>query len=250
MNRKDRRAEEAKTRGGAVLVKAHRSEPMWTKIHAAEAKTVNEMLAGGVDRAKVDAAMDNAIEFAAMFKDETKTNACGDGCFYCCHQRVSTTGIEIVYLATWLRENESDEKRRTILDGLRVVVAQRAPSEDGPVRCPLLSKEGSCGIYEVRPLACRSVTSASSEPCRAWLEEGAALGRNADPRAYTACSAVLGGLDTGAAGRGVQGGYLDFHNALMIALSDDTAIARWYAGEHVFSSATIPPAKRRLLPVL
>lgn len=223
---------------------------MWTKIHAAEAKTANEIFAGGVDRAKVDAAMDNAIEFAAMFKDQTKPNACGEGCSYCCHQRVSTTGVELVYIATWIRENESDEKRRAILDGLRATVAQRAPSQDNPVRCPFLSKEGSCGIYEVRPLACRSVTSVSSEPCRAWLEEGKALGQNADARNYTACSAVLSGLDTGASGRGVQGGHFDFHNALMIALGDDKAIERWYAGEHVFASATIPPGSRRQLPML
>ena len=117
-------------------------------------------------------------------------------------------------------------------------------------RCAFLNEEGLCRIYDVRPLACRSVTSESSEPCREWLEEGQPLGKVADRRRYTAHMATLHALDRGLSSRALHGGFLDFHAALLVALKDDTAVPRWYAGEHVFSSATIPPAKRRMLPML
>ncbi|MFO0668875.1 MAG: hypothetical protein U0235_04485 [Polyangiaceae bacterium] len=52
MNRKQRRAQEAKTRQGAVLEAANKSAPMYDKIYAAEAKTASEMLGAGPSTAR------------------------------------------------------------------------------------------------------------------------------------------------------------------------------------------------------
>lgn len=251
MNRKERRAQESKVRGGEGIETANRSAPMYMKIFAAEAKTAADILGTAkIDRAKVAELIENAVEFAAAFNVDNTVVACGEGCYYCCYQKVGTTAPEIVHIATFLRDTMSAEERELIVRALDVVIAQRKPTEDQPVRCPFLSTEGACRIYEVRPLACRSVTSRSSEPCRQWQEEGGALGLVADQRRYTSHSATLQGLDKGISARGIQGGYLDFHSALRLALADEKAVERWYAGDHVFGTMTIPPRYQRRLPML
>lgn len=251
MNRKQRRAQEAKTRQGAVLEAANRSAPMYDKIYAAEAKTASEMLADTVvDRQKVTEVVENAIAFAGAFNKENLVMACGAGCHYCCYQLVGTNAVEIVQIATFIRERFDADARAELVKSLVEVTNKRKPGTAVPARCTFLDAEGLCRIYDVRPLACRSVTSESSEPCRQWLEEGQPLGKVADRRRYTAHMATLHALDRALSSRGLQGGFLDFHAALLIALEDETAVPRWYAGEHPFSSATIAPGRRRLLPVL
>lgn len=253
MNRKQRRAEEAKVRKGTVIEAASKSAPMSDKVSAAEKKTVVEMFPGEkLDRAKVAVLIENALVFAAAFNSDEKRVfvACGEGCYHCCYQKVATTGPEVVHIATWMLEHLTAAERAEYVAKLDSIIAERNPTEIQPVRCAFLSEAGACRIYEVRPLACRSVTSASSEPCRKWQEEGAPLGKVADGRRYTSHMATLKGLDHGVTARGLEGGFLDFHSALRSALVDPTVIDRWYAGEHVFGPMTIPPRQQRLLPLL
>lgn len=251
MNRKQRRAQEAKTRQGATLEGANRSAPMYDKVYAAEAKTASEFLAGKkVDREAVAHVIENAVNFAMAFNNEQMTYACGAGCYYCCYQKVGTTAVEIVHIAHWIREHMTPEQQAEILAKLDALVAERDPSGHVPVRCPFLSEEGTCRIYEVRPLSCRSVTSASSEPCRSWQEEGKPLGKVADYRRYTSHQATMHALDRALSSQGLQGGFLDFHAALRMALQDEKVVDAWYQGERPFSPATIPPKQRRLLPML
>lgn len=251
MNRKQRRAQEAKSRKGVALEGMNRSAPMYDKIFAAEAKTASDLLEGqNVDRTAVAAVMENALEFAKAFNNESTVVACGEGCYYCCYQKVGTTSLEIVHIASWIREHMAPEEQAKLLAELDAHVAQRTPEQLQPVRCPFLTTEGACRIYEVRPLSCRSVTSASSEPCREWQEEGKPLGKVADMRRYTSHMATMHALDRALAAQGLHGGFLDFHTALRLALKDEKLVEKWYAGEHSFSAATIPPRHRRMLPML
>jgi Fe-S-cluster containining protein len=246
MNRKERRAQEAKTRAGQGPEAANRGARMWDKIFAAEAKTVSDMLEDGMSRQKVDEVIDNARNFALGFQDENTRIACGAGCYYCCYQKVGTTGLEIVHIATWMREHIEPERLAKFVTALEEIVKQRPANESRPVRCCFLSEEGFCQIYEARPLSCRSVTSFDSEPCRQWLEEGKPLGKVADQRRYTAHHATMHGLDKGTTVRGFNGGFIDFHVALHMALADEGVVERWYEGENVFGVTTIPPKVRRL----
>lgn len=247
MNRKDRRAHEAKTRQGDGPQAAQFNAKLWDKVYAAEAKTVADMLAaGGVSRDMVLAVLDNAHNFASGFNDEKKFYACSEGCHFCCHQRVGSTAIEIVYIATYLKEMRTEEDRARIVRKLEETIKARPTAEPTHHRCPFLSGMGNCTIYDVRPLACRSVTSDRSEPCREHLESGSEAPKVADQRRYIGHQATVHGLDLGVSARGLQGGFLDFHHALHTALSDPTALERWYAGEHVFGASSIPPKQRRL----
>ena len=119
MNRKDRRKQEAKTRQGEGPEAAQFAAKLWDKIHAAEAKTASEMLVGEVTRDKVLEVVDNALNFASGFNDERRYIACAEGCSFCCHQKVGSTAIEIVYITTYLREMRSEEERQRLTTGLR-----------------------------------------------------------------------------------------------------------------------------------
>jgi Fe-S-cluster containining protein len=99
---------------------------------------------------------------------------CRKGCAWCCHQLVVLThwddGRQILRAA----------RERMTADEFTVFVAQlRAQSgaiselghEAAEARrwpCPLL-KAGECTVYDVRPVACRSVFSPDADTCRAMM---------------------------------------------------------------------------------
>ena len=251
MNRKQRRTVEAQARQGKAPGKEVTADAptLWMRIYNAEAASAAQILEPGVTPETVAATMDNAINFAMGFTDERTPVACSAGCYYCCHQKVGTTALEMVHLATEIRARYSPEVQAEFVEGLRKVVEQRGPEDSTPVRCNFLDEKDACRIYEIRPLACRSVTSTTSEPCRAWLEDGMATGKVADRRRYQGAQATMHGLDKGATALGYEGGYIDFHGALHHALSGEKVVADWYEGKRVFSAKTIPPRMRRL-PVI
>lgn len=71
--------------------------------------------------------------------------ACGKGCSHCCTQRIPVTPPEVMLIALWLRRQEKDIVSR-------------------PGHCRFLDERGACGVYPVRPVACRRYT-VFGEPC-------------------------------------------------------------------------------------
>ncbi|MFO0668876.1 MAG: YkgJ family cysteine cluster protein [Polyangiaceae bacterium] len=124
-----------------------------------------------------------------------------------------------MHIATWIREHMSEEERAGIIAGLTDVTSKRKVGTSVAARCAFLNEDGLCRIYDVRPLACRSVTSESSEPCRAWLEEGQPLGKVADRRRYTAHGHAARPRPGLLARSTVDSSIL--HAALLVALIDD-----------------------------
>lgn len=100
---------------------------------------------------------------------------CRKGCAWCCHQLVVLThwddGRQILKAA---RERMTAEEFDVFVDQLRT--QSRAISELGHEAaegrrwtCPLL-QAGECVVYDVRPVACRSVFSPDADTCRAMME--------------------------------------------------------------------------------
>ena len=104
------------------------------------------------------------------------------------------------------------------------------------IPCALLSDDGSCSVYEVRPLPCRSWLSTDVESCKKHLDEAG------EPKV------VLGAARSG---RFIQLGlvkvmddiqrfpYLvELTAGLDVALNVPGAIESWIAGEPVFERAS------------
>ncbi|MBI3630966.1 MAG: YkgJ family cysteine cluster protein [Candidatus Sungbacteria bacterium] len=106
--------------------------------------------------------------------------ACGKHCSLCCHQLVDATPGEIGLIWRYLRNLPYAQKKKwrgrlqRAADAWNTYILQtpRLPSSTDLITtlkgismdwrgtpCPFLEDNGACGIYEVRPLPCRTTTS-------------------------------------------------------------------------------------------
>jgi Fe-S-cluster containining protein len=167
------------------------------------------------------------------------TPACGKGCSWCCSHKVGVTVPELIAIVDQLRASpERLEVVRTKAAALAQNPAIFSDSEKPRARiaCALLDEDGSCGVYEARPLPCRSWLSTDVESCKQHLDE------KAEPKLILAAAR---------SGRFIQLGlvkvmddiqrfpYLvELTAGLDIALNVPGAIESWLAGEPVFERAS------------
>ncbi|MCA8975902.1 MAG: YkgJ family cysteine cluster protein, partial [Planctomycetes bacterium] len=104
--------------------------------------------------------------------------ACDRGCSHCCHLPVGVTFAEARALGAALGSRP----------GLMQAVLAAARSSAGldwdalaGLPCPLL-RDGSCALYEVRPVPCRALSSLDADACAAALHRPVSV--PVDDRAY------------------------------------------------------------------
>ena len=74
--------------------------------------------------------------------------ACGQGCSFCCHDRILVTPEEIDYIKT--QKHEFNQERKELQDKSDFWSLKFAD------RACIFLKEGKCTIYSTRPLVCRN----------------------------------------------------------------------------------------------
>ena len=103
--------------------------------------------------------------------------ACKKGCSWCCHQLVVVThwadGEAVLQAARQrlTRGEFSALERRIREQAAQINGMSHEEAETRRWTCPLL-RNGECLVYDVRPVACRTVFSSDSECCRAMMEAG------------------------------------------------------------------------------
>lgn len=165
--------------------------------------------------------------------------ACRKGCGWCCHQRVGAAAVEVLAIAERLRGTAAAEKLAAWQPG-------------GP--CAFL-EGGACGIYDVRPLKCRSLYNLDVRYCmKAYAQVEAPLA-GPPPSAHHQAAPMeifegtLHGLahSLWSAGRDCPG--VEFMPALRAVVDVADAADRWWRGEAVFSTADrldwFPPPTRK-----
>ncbi len=99
--------------------------------------------------------------------------ACKKGCNHCCNLPVACSVGETLVIADHLRKNLKDDEmvqlRKRMKDHQEIVKSQTG-TKKGVALCPL-NVEGSCSVYEVRPMVCRQYTSTSAEACQQAKED-------------------------------------------------------------------------------
>jgi len=167
------------------------------------------------------------------------TPACSKGCSWCCSHKVGVTVPELIAIVAHLRaspERLEVARKRAAELAKNPLIFSDSEKPRARIPCALLNDDGSCGVYEVRPLPCRSWLSTDVESCKKHLDE------KAEPKL------VLGAARSG---RFVQLGlvkvmddiqrfpYLvELTAGLDIALNVPGAIESWLAGEPVFEPAS------------
>lgn len=175
--------------------------------------------------------------------------ACREGCTWCCDLYVSAPAPQIFAIADHVRENSPD---------LRAEIS-RLQAADTAVRgrgadmraldnlfCPFLI-QGRCGIYAVRPAACRAHASFSAEAC-----EAAFRGESEEIPAPGHIPALRGGveqaLSTVLDHWRLPAHHYELTHAVLVALATPDAEARWYEGEDVFAEVGTDDADRAMAP--
>lgn len=92
--------------------------------------------------------------------------ACGPGCCHCCTQPIPLTPLEILALRLFVELELPADKRDKLKAAFASFHGKRATLGD---TCPFLL-EGCCGVYPVRPIACRR-----------YIVYGAPCGKGEDP---------------------------------------------------------------------
>ena len=106
---------------------------------------------------------------------------CGKGCSGCCSLVVNCSFPEAVLVANALNQQQL-EQLQTQIPRIQEAAASSASLKEwlrayrfGAGPCPFLGQSGACGVYEARPLSCRSLL-ATKEP--EWcITDFASLGR-------------------------------------------------------------------------
>ncbi len=151
--------------------------------YSRHADRVREMVAGhlaqadsaeGLVRLMEQVAGVVEFELARGLGDEARHIACRAGCGTCCAVNVSVLFPEGVAIAAFLGRELAPaqlEQVRERLNDLHHEVRWLEDSERPFLRrsCAFLDAAGSCSIYPVRPLICRSVTSTDAERCKEAL---------------------------------------------------------------------------------
>lgn len=86
-------------------------------------------------------------QFEKVYVKHASSFACKVGCHSCCQPDLTVSLVESEAIKSFLQNNP---------DRMKVVkeLASENPHEN--TRCSMLSRDGTCSIYEIRPLICRS----------------------------------------------------------------------------------------------
>ena len=121
---------------------------------------------------------------ANQLKEDGIDLACQKGCVFCCQQAITCTTAEWIVIRNRLRKATGKPARRLKQRLRKSIPAWRRyatgnPTID-PIRlnrdwlgktCPFLNDSGTCSVYSIRPIGCRTMTS--TIVCTNWKEGGA-----------------------------------------------------------------------------
>jgi Fe-S-cluster containining protein len=164
--------------------------------------------------------------------------ACRQGCAWCCHQNVEVSIGEAVLIAVEMsiagnKYGEVLDERAGELAGLDDIARAKTGKP-----CPLLDAEGSCSVYEVRPLACRSYVAPDAANCKAAFDSAVHGNGAVRPVSHglpqiTGC-AVRAGVNGMLKDFGLQHDDVDLVSAVAAIRKDYEVIDRWAQGESPF----------------
>ncbi len=188
--------------------------------------------------------LEDAVEAAfAGSPDGEETRraiACKKGCYFCCHVHVQATIPDAILVASAIRAGTVDDFSPAIHEtAARIAGLDADQRYRQAIPCPML-KAGACGIYAVRPTACRAYLATDARQCEASLGQARAGGTPAavESLAYPQqiSAAINGGVLEGSGDAGLQNCAVELTEAVDLILREPSVVERWLTGENVFSA--------------
>lgn len=175
--------------------------------------------------------LDSLVNFVAT---ERKAKFdCKAGCSHCCTVlRVEVLVPEIFYIAAKLKKYPEAEKAEIIrrLETFSEKIKSLSHKERNSLVLPcVFLKDGACSIYEFRPFPCRRWHSLDVNAC---LTPGTRIPGNEE--LVVKAGALLRGFAKAYEKNKLPVVPSEFSQALLVALTDESALDRWMKGEEVF----------------
>ncbi|PLX66638.1 MAG: hypothetical protein C0602_11235 [Denitrovibrio sp.] len=143
----------------------------------------------------------------SISKEERDHMDCKEGCCICCRVHVPVLRPEALRIKHYLAENLNEQEQNELLAKMKKMCIEiRCLDEIERIfvnkKCVFLGSNGQCTIYPVRPLLCRSVTSADADACKESismiaLDQDRSIPMNIKQKSIydTAFKALADGLD-------------------------------------------------------
>lgn len=156
---------------------------------------------------------------------------CKAGCSHCCSARVEALDPEVLRIAAELRRRPP-AALAALTERLRehAARAQGTTAQTHRMPCPLL-EQNLCTVYDVRPATCRKAHSLDVRQC---ATPGADIPQRLD--VLLKAEALSKGSADAYKQVGLAAAGHELGQALLLALTDPTAEARWMNGEAVFKA--------------
>jgi hypothetical protein len=154
---------------------------------------------------------------------------CKTGCAWCCSLLVEAIEPEIFLIARGIKMREP-ARVSAIINALQTRAANTKDDANNSRRadCAFLEND-LCSIYEVRPSVCRKAHSLSVTSCRSLASE---IPQKLE--VLLGADALMKGVADAYRQLKLQTSSRELCNAVLLALTDETAEIRWYNGETVF----------------
>lgn len=170
--------------------------------------------------------------------------ACGKGCSFCCKAWVDTTPPEVLYTVKNLPPEQRQMAREAVERACGITAGASFIDRLGKVNppCPMLAGDGACGVYENRPIACRTLVSTDVARCISTFVEGSDVGFPGLKVWLTLRDSYSTALEGALMRAGLAHRPHEWNQSLQIAMTTPDAEERWLAGGDVFAGAPVSPA--------
>jgi len=170
-------------------------------------------------------------------QDQGLKTDCKSGCSHCCHYRVEALAPEVFRISNALRKLPPGHIEEIIAGLLKHAASVKGVSVvDYHFQCPFLS-DHLCSIYDVRPAVCRKAHSSDVEKCKLT---GTDIPGSLEV-AMKSEALIRGTADAYHQVKLSASGHYELGQAVLLALTDETAESRWYGGESVFNGPSDLP---------
>jgi Fe-S-cluster containining protein len=178
------------------------------------------------------------------------TLACRAGCAWCCYFSVDVRPVEVFRILAFLQREFTAEQRASVFAEIEANSKALRGLDDldrarRNVKCAFLM-DGRCSIYAARPQMCRNYHATNVVGCeRSYLEpDNLDIDPEFAPYVYQAGSAHVDAFSAAMGDAGYDVRVYELHNALMAALSQPDALARFEAKQNPFGDLhgwDVPP---------
>jgi Fe-S-cluster containining protein len=157
------------------------------------------------------------------------------------------TAPEVFRIARFVREtftpDQLSELRSRLAKQYEDVRKFETPEQhqEAEIPCALLSKDGRCSVYDVRPVMCRGHTSTSAQKCDDYLIEWWDVKLKFRVGDKVLSRIALNGTNEALTQAGLDQPR-ELTEGMLVALETPDALERWLRGEPIFGARRKHPA--------